>query len=283
MRLLILICGTLAAYPAVAAEVVSIEGLQGLGDTRHHLFESAQPGKRYHVLVGVPDGYDETAGEQYPVLYLLDGGELYPLLRAYHRYLLHGREAPPLILVGISYGTSDWRQGNARSHDYTASAGEREHWGGAEAFLEFLGEELMPFVEEHYRARSDRRIIFGQSIGGQFVLYAAQTDPALFWGHIASNPALHRNLDFYLEARDYPGDEPGSHLFVATGADDDPEFREPLKKWISRWETAADRTWRLGIRTLDGHSHFSAPPAAVRQGMLWLFPDAGDRGPDPGP
>lgn len=283
MRLLILLCAALAAFPAQAADAVAIDGLQGLGDTRHHLLDSALPGKSYHVLVGLPEGYDEKADERYPVVYILDGGELYPLLRAYHRYLVNGREAPPMILVGISYGTGDWRQGNARSHDYTAPAAGRDHWGGAEAFRHFLAGELLPFIEDRYQARSDRRIIFGQSIGGQFVLYTAQTDPALFWGHIASNPALHRNLDFYLEARKYPGESPVSRLFVATGADDDAEFREPLKAWISRWETGAGKPWRLEIRTLAGHRHFSAPPAAFRQGLLWLFPAAGDHQPVSGP
>jgi predicted alpha/beta superfamily hydrolase len=279
MRLMILVCAILATFAANAAGAIAIEGLQGFGDTRHHLLESAETGSRYHVLVGLPEDYDDTAGEHYPVLYILDGGELYPLLRAYHRYLVNGREAPQMILVGISYGTGDWRLGNARSHDYTAPAPEREHWGGAGAFRDFLAGELLPFVEGRYRARSNRRIIFGQSIGGQFVLYTAQTAPTLFWGHIASNPALHRNLDFYLEARDYPDDRPVSNLFVAAGADDDPEFRGPVETWISRWETAGDRPWRLGIRRLDGHSHFSAPPAALRQGMLWLFPDTGERQP----
>lgn len=282
MRLAILLCATLPFLPAFAADSVAIDGLQGLGDTRYHLMKTASPGKRYHILVGLPERYDETPGEHYPVLYVLDGGELYPLLRAYHRYLLNGREAPPMIVVGISYGTGDWRLGNARSYDYTAPATDHDHWGGAEAFRNFLADELLPFVEDRYRPRADRRIIFGQSIGGQFVLYTAQTDPALFWGHIASNPALHRNLDFYLEARHYRGDRPLSNLFVASGAGDDPEFRGPLVTWISHWQAAGERPWRLQVRTLEGHSHFSVPPAACRQGMLWLFPTAGDRQPMPG-
>ena len=61
-----------------------------------------------------------------------------------------------------------------------------------------LFEELIPLIESAYPSDDQQRIIFGQSLGGQFVLYTALTDPALFHGHIASNPALHRNLDFFL-------------------------------------------------------------------------------------
>ena len=205
-------------------------------------------------------------------MYVLDGGELYPLFASYSGYLAAGKEIPPLILVAISYGTDDWEQGNDRSHDYTAPTEEREHWGGAIDFQGFLENELIPFVEDKYRSDAKRRIVFGQSLGGQFVLFTAQTRPDLFWGHIASNPALHRNLPFFLET--VPADpETPSHLFVGSGSDDDPRFRTPALEWIEHWSSKDSTPWRLRVETLEGHSHFSAPPASFRDGLRWLLSD----------
>ncbi|MEO1247458.1 MAG: alpha/beta hydrolase-fold protein [Pseudomonadota bacterium] len=252
-----------------AGEAVTPDGLHGLGQTIHHEIVSEQAEHRYHVLVGLPADYDETAPERYPVVYILDGGALYPLLRGYQRYLRFGEETPSVILVGISYGTDDWQQGNNRSHDFTAPSEERDFWGGAGDFGKFLETELIPAIEDGYRADQDRRILFGQSLGGQFVLYAAQTKPALFWGYIASNPALHRNLEFFLETR--PPAARDANLFVSSGSADDPRFREPALGWIAHWSAVADPPWRLETRTLAGHGHFSAPPAAYRAGMRWLF------------
>ena len=255
--------------PGVAAEIA---GLQGLDETRDHFIDSDETGRGYHVFVGLPTGYAETADRRYPTVYILDGGELYPMLRAYYNYLRFGEEIPDLILVAISYGTGDWRNGNDRSHDFTAPADDRDFWGGAADFQRFVGEELIPFVESEYRTRSDRRIVFGQSLGGQFVLHAAQTDPALFWGYIASNPALHRNLPFFLEPRDnWRGNGDKSKLFVGSGSLDDERFREPALQWMSHWRSVEHPPWELETVTLDGHSHFSAPPAAFRQGLVWLF------------
>ena len=76
------------------AEPVRIEGLQGLGDTQHHVIESELLGRSYDVLVGLPDGYDESDDTSYPTVYILDGGELYPLFRAYYQYLRNGGDAP---------------------------------------------------------------------------------------------------------------------------------------------------------------------------------------------
>lgn len=101
--------------------------------------------------------------------------------------------------------------------------------------------------------------------------YTAQTKPSLFWGHIASNPALHRNLEFFLDAD--PGMTTDSRLFVASATGDDPEFRTPALAWIEHWSAAPDKPWDLEVHQLDGHSHMSAPPASYRAGMLWLFGD----------
>jgi len=261
-----------AASTILPGRPVSIEGLQGLGETRHHVAVSELLDKRLHILVGLPDGYDASADESYPTVYILDGGELYPLLKSYSNYLYNGGEAPELILVAIFYGTDDWQQGNDRSHDYTAPADEREFWGGAGEFLGFLRDELLPFIETNYRSSPDKRIVFGHSLGGQFVLYSAQTEPGLFWGHIASNPALHRNLPLFLDMRP---ETPLSltHVFVGDASEDDTRFLEPRTRWIEHWTGKSDLPWALHTETLEGHNHFSAPPASFRRGIRWLFAD----------
>lgn len=253
---------------------VDVQFMQGLGDTRYHYIESESVGRGYHTYVMLPDGYDTNADTTYPTIYVLDGGALFPLFAAYYRYLNFGEEIPDSIIVGISYGSDTFEGGNFRSTDYTAPSAERDYWGGADYFQSFLSDELLPMIERNYRSRTDRRVIFGQSIGGQFVLYTALTKPNLFWGHIASNPALHRNLPFYLEKHaDAETDRELSRLFVADGTLNDAQFREPSLQWIERWSERDDKPWQLKTVNLEGHSHMSAPPASFRQGLIWLFGD----------
>ncbi len=258
-----------ASFAAVAADT---RYLQGLGDTRYHHVESEAVGRAYHVYVMVPHDYDEASDKKYPTVYLLDGGSLFPMMTAYYRYLNFGEEIPDAIIVGVSYGADTVEEGNYRSADYTAPSEERDYWGGAENFQRFLREELIPIIEGGYVSDSARRVIFGQSMGGQFVLYTALTQPNLFWGHIASNPALHRNLPFYLQQHGEP--EPGKEkprLFVGDGTLNDARFREPTMKWLEHWSAVDDKPWAFKSVDLEGHSHMSAPPASFRQGMYWLF------------
>lgn len=257
----------------IAADVAATpeyQYLQALGDTRYHVVESAFTEQRYHLFVRLPEAYEESK-ESYPVVYLLDGGWLYPLVSGYYKYLKEGEEVPSMIIVGISYGTDDFRQGNNRSTDYTAASAEREHWGGAAKFQQALAAEILPLIESTYRAREDRGILFGQSIGGQFVLYAALTEPHLFWGYIASNPALHRNLPYFLDRHDDPEVTVDARVFVASGSEDDATFREPALQWMRHWTSIEQPPWPLCAADLAGHSHFSAPPAAFRAGIRWLF------------
>lgn len=255
-----------------ANAAVDTQYLQGLGGTRYHHVESSGIGRAYHIYVMVPDEYEQEPDETYPTIYILDGGALFPLLSAYHRYLRFSEEAPNAIIVGISYGSSSFKGGNYRSTDYTAKSAERDYWGGAEEFQQFLSDELLPLIEDTYRSNADRRVIFGQSLGGQFVMYTALTRPNLFWGHIASNPALHRNLHFFLEEHAEPAPETErSRLFVGSGTLDDPMFREPALEWIDHWSGRDDNPWLLRTMDLDGHTHMSTPPASFRQGMRWLF------------
>jgi predicted alpha/beta superfamily hydrolase len=264
----------IAAFGPAHAVEPDIARLQGLGDTRYHMLDSELLGRPLHLFVRLPAAYNDKSRIDYPTVYLLDGGITYPMLSAYYHYLLMGKEVPTAILVGISYGTDQFSEGNYRSTDYTAPSEERDHWGGAAVFQKLLQDELLPLIEKNYRSDAGKRVIFGQSMGGQFVLFTALTRPELFWGHIASNPALHRNLPFFLQ---WQGKEEmpvsATRLFVSSGEFEAKVFREPAMEWIAFWTAQPMRPWILESRTLDGQSHFSAGPAAFRQGMAWLFPE----------
>ena len=254
---------------SVSADADDLKLPWSLESATYHEIASEAIGRSFHVWVSVPNDYDPRRRQAYPTLYVLDGGGLFPMITGYRSYLQMGDEFPAAIIVGIGYPGMTFEQGNYRSTDFTAPSDEREYYGGAGEFQTFLGETLMPFIESNYRSDGKRRVIFGQSIGGQFVLYTAQTRPDLFFGHIASNPALHRNLEFFLDTRPEGGAR--TRLVVATADGDARRFKLPLSKWLEYWQSIDDPPWELEVVTLEGHNHFSVPPEAIRHGMRWLF------------
>lgn len=268
----IFLAGALAVITAVAAaDTLDPQLLQSLGDVKYHELKPKSLGRPLHIFVDLPEKYHESDAS-YPTIYLLDGGNTFPLMAAHHHYLRFGDEAPAAILVGISYGADTFKEGNYRQTDFTAPWSERSFWGGAAVFQSVLEEELLPLIETAYRSDPSRRVLFGHSLGGQFVLFNALTRPELFYGHIASNPAINRNLPFFLEwhGPEAPG-RPLSRVFVASSEFDDPGIRKATLDWVAHWQAVKPSPWTLEFRTLPGQSHLSSTPEAFRLGLDWLF------------
>ena len=254
-----------------AAQANDIDFLHSLNKPDYHLVNSETIERPFHIYVRLPHGYEESE-ENYPTIYLLDGGTTFPLLGSYYNLISIDYQMPEAIIVGISYGGRTFSEGNYRSTDFTAPTTEVEYWGGASNYQTFLETELIPMIENNYRSNPEKRIIYGQSLGGQFVLYTAQTKPELFWGHIASNPALHRNLSLFTEEF-IPEEKTSSKVFVSSGTNDAERFRTPALSWIDVWTNRKETPWELNVTFLDGEPHASAAPRAFRAGMLWLFED----------
>lgn len=260
----------LAITPGAEADERILQALHSINPSQYHLLEPDALGRPIHIVVKLPADYAENKSRKYPVIYLLDGGAIFPMLVGYYNYLHNEELVPDAMLVALSYGSNNFEGGNYRSTDYTAPTEEREWWGGASVFQEVLKSDLFPLIESSYRADPSRRILFGQSIGGQFVLYSALTRPGLFWGRIASNPALHRNLPFFLHPHSAEN-SPGSKLFMASASNDDPRFRGPAKAWMDHWNQQDNLPWKLRAITIAGYGHFSLITESFRQGLLWLF------------
>ena len=234
-------------------------------------------GRTHHIYVRLPEGYEAEPGRRWPVVYLLDGDSLFPLLASTHLFLTYDEALPEAIVVGIAYGGFDPAI-NRRNLDFTAAGADTApDQGGAEAFHGFLRGQLLPEVESRYRADSSRRVLLGQSRGGYFVLWSALHDPDLFWGRIASNPAA-------APAREQLYRSPAPHrradlgVVVASGARDTAARVAHAKEWAATWSARADAPWRVELSVLPDGTHAASIGEAYRRAMLWLF-DEGRVGP----
>ena len=230
--------------------------------------ESSSTGRPYHIYVRVPEGYDPAAPALYPTVYLTDGDSLFPLLAASHLFLHYDEQLPEALVVGIAYGGFG-PEVNFRGVDYRGPPnGQPMESAGAAAFQRFLRDELIPEIERRHRADPQRRILFGQSLGGGFVVYSALTDPDLFQGRIASNPAFGAEGDW---SRTAPATAARTDLglIVVSGSRDWPALRQGVLDWAEAWRDR-DAPWALEVRTLEGGTHAASAAEAYRTGLLWL-------------
>jgi len=61
--------------------------------------------------------------------------------------------------------------------------------GGADKFLSFIADELLPTIDRNYRTRP-YRVLVGHSLGGLFAVYALINRPEVFKGYVVISPSL---------------------------------------------------------------------------------------------
>lgn len=119
--------------------------------------------------------------EGYPVLFVLDGEAFFPALFNIMQSLMNNpvtRSNAPCLIVGIGYVGGGVRDLAQRAADYTpplgdnATADERQQFGQADRFADFIDSELTTFLESKYRLDKNETAVFGHSFGALFGLYS---------------------------------------------------------------------------------------------------------------
>lgn len=150
----------------------------------------SRSGREYRVFVARPAGPPPPGG--FPVLYLLDANATFATVVEAIRLRAPRPEVTgvvPTVVVGIGYPVEGPYDRVRRTLDFTPPGSAEPGTGGADDFLAFLTRELAPEVERSTGADPARRILFGHSLGGFFVLRTLFTAPGAFRGYVAASPS----------------------------------------------------------------------------------------------
>ncbi|MBB1367735.1 prolyl oligopeptidase family serine peptidase [Pseudoalteromonas sp. SR44-5] len=151
-----------------------------------HTFKSAVLNEERTVTVQLPKSYQAEPNKVYPVIYRLDGAGNIPLASAVIERLQNDNRAPEVIIVAIENTNRLRDMYPTVNKEPQGPVGEG---GGADKFLAFFEQELIPLVNKNYRTHN-YKVISGASAGGVFALYALQAKSELFQAHIAYSPAV---------------------------------------------------------------------------------------------
>lgn len=223
------------------------------------------------ILVHLPKGY-ETSGKKYPVLYLLDGGDV----------KMHSRDIPPysaavatleqldyskmpeMILIGIANTDRTRDMIPVKIKMYSSS-------GGADRFLTFLKDELIPFVDGKYRTTSFR-ILYGMSDSGLFSVYALLTAPDAFSAYIASSPSLGycTGLLYKKASELFRGKQRLEKALYIPYCREDTPFCSPIvPEFAQKLEEIAPPWFRWQVKITGERCHI--PKTGFEDGLAFIF------------
>jgi predicted alpha/beta superfamily hydrolase len=254
-----------------------------LENTELHRLRSRFVDQEYQLQIYLPPTYSDPS-KSFPVVYLLDAERSFGMAKDILEWLNWFQEVPELIIVGIAYGegTTQWWQ--KRSRDYTPSKDSTRIWGewplagGGEAFLQFIAQELSPFLDATFRTQADDRAVVGLSFGALFAAYVLLTRPELFNRYIMISPALlwdDRAMFTYEEAFSRSHDTLHASVYSAIGELDDREkLIVPWQEFFVILESRNLQGLRLTKEIVAGETHISVYPAAFTRGLKDVFSGA---------
>lgn len=244
-------------------------------DTERHELRSKHTGRVYDISIALPKGYDDD-NPAYPTIYVLDGQWDFKLVLALYGGLRFDMFVPDAIVVGIAAGGDDPDHDTLRTLDYTPTAhADVEGSGGADRFLAFLSEELIPFVEQHCRASQDDRTLVGSSLGGLLGLHALFTDPELFYRLVVVSPAIvwdEEAVTTHEEHLAQGRSELPVRLFLAAGELEPSEgFLRPLDRLADRLRGRGYGDLQMKRVVIAGERHAGVKAEAFNRGLRWVF------------
>jgi predicted alpha/beta superfamily hydrolase len=151
------------------------------------------------IQVVLPEKYKPGSKEKYDVLYVLDGDWNTKLAVDMQHFIEGEAYMPPTIIVGVLNVDRD--------RDLTPiHVPQPQTSGGADKFLGFLRDELIPYINKTYPSNGDNAI-FGHSLGGLFVMYTLLNQPQVFKSYIAADPSFWFNHNYMnkMAAEKLPG------------------------------------------------------------------------------
>ena len=165
-----------------------------LGKT--NVIDSEILGEKRKIWVYVPPCAKDPANhhQRYPVVYLLDGNSLFASVNGIVQELtgIKGtRECPDMIVVAIP-NTNRLRDLTPTNYMY-GPEGDKingfEATGGGNLFIDFIEQELIPYIDSVYPTSANKTIL-GHSLGGLAVMNMLINRPQLFDAYIAIDPSM---------------------------------------------------------------------------------------------
>lgn len=216
------------------------------------------------ITIGLPPSYDKHAGQKYPILVLLDGDFLFDPFQGALSYGYYWDDLPEVIIVGISQNKKNEREADCMVDETTGLPSEK-----GEQFFEFIGMELIPYIQKKYRTAPFKMVAGLDTTAGFLNLYLYKDNP-VFDAYISMSPELPAEMEKNIPAR--LSVIPKPIFYYQSSADGD------LKKMRTRILALDEEAKKINKETLNyrfddfkGASHYSLVLNSIPSALYQIF------------
>lgn len=227
------------------------------------------------VNIYLPDGYNPKDTAKYPVIFLLDGSadEDFIHISGLVQYLSFPwiNETKPSIVVGIA--NIDRRRDFTYPTKVKQDKMDYPTAGGSESFINFIENELQPYIIGNYRTDFFHTII-GQSLGGLLATEILFKKPAMFNNYVIVSPSLWWDNQSLLKTK-FPLDaikEVRIKVHISVGMEGQ-IMEKDAKQLYSQLTMLKNKNLKVAFKYHGSMRHETICHWAVYNALGWVYAD----------
>ncbi|AYL95178.1 alpha/beta hydrolase-fold protein [Mucilaginibacter celer] len=233
--------------------------------------------RKLHIYTPAVMGDSSFNNEPMPVLYVMDAEALSALVSSQVNYLsINYGLLPRMIVVSTCNYSYDRIHDLTPTHFITGYEGKPDSSfktsGGGEKFLQFMREEVIPYVEKHYKTQPFR-VFAGHSLGGLMTTYCLFHYPDMFNAYLAISPALWVNNDAGVADAASKMKSPIAEkkFFFMSDGNEGERFHTPVAKLDSLISSKKLTNFNYQFIHYNDESHGSEPVKAFYDGLRLIY------------
>ena len=229
---------------------------------KYETIESSKLGETREIKIQVPRGYNSNEDKSYPIILALDGDYMFEAVAGNVDYYSYWEDMPEAIVVGVN-------QLDKRYDDCLYSEQNSLPIETGASFFEFLGMELIPYIESTYRT-VDFRVAVGHGETANFINYYLLKSDPLFQAYIAISPELAPNMLDYIPER--LGKLQSKVFYYLAGTSNDSKSIRQMTEALNTSIASVDNKNVLyNYDIFEGASHYSVPAHAIPKAIESIF------------
>ncbi|MFD2563327.1 alpha/beta hydrolase [Aquimarina rubra] len=242
--------------------LVSIITSISYGQVKYETFRSIKLDQNRDLKIQLPRNYEKNEDKTYPVIIVLDGDHLFEPVAGNVDYFSYWEDMPESIVVGVM-------QKKTREEDCRYDLASYLPEGKGAEFFEFIGQELLPYIDETYRT-AQLKMIVGHDYTANFINYYLFKENPLFQAYINLSPEfappMHERIFNVLS-----GAKSDMWYYLATATNDAENIKKDLIKANETFSTIENTEVNYYFDNFDESSHYTLVGRAIPKALETIF------------
>lgn len=230
--------------------------------TIYKTINSSRIGTERELKIQLPRNYEQNTDKKYPLIIVLDGDYLFEPMAGNVDYYSYWDEIPEAIVVGVN-------QVGSREDDSMYDSQRYLPEKRSALFFEFLGMELLKFMDENYRT-SKFVAIAGHDITANFINYYLFKENPLFHAYINLSPDLAPEMATRLTEKLAVAGGP-KWFYLAVGSNDIPDLKKGIAELDGKLAGIENDNFKYKFEEFDTATHYTLVGRALPKALEHIF------------